>query len=115
MNKNFCLLPTRLKEIRTRRKRAQSEIARELGIPQQTYAHWENGLRQPKLDMLMRLCLHFGVSADWLLGLDSAMNTAQQQSANISHRIADLKRNVTEANESCAKLLATIDNLGSSI
>lgn len=61
---NFAV---RLKELRA--NRTQSEMARSLGINQQTYARWEIGDRQPKLQDLCALCLHFGVTADWILGL----------------------------------------------
>ncbi len=61
------LLPSRLKALRG--KKTQSAIAREIGINQQTYARWELGDRQPKLQDLSNIALHFGVSIDWLLGI----------------------------------------------
>ena len=48
-------------------------MAAELGIPQQTYANWESGARQPKLNDLRELALHFEVSADFLLGLPQTL------------------------------------------
>ena len=44
-------------------------MAEKIGIPQQTYAGWEVGNRQPKLDKLAEVALQFAVSLDWLLGL----------------------------------------------
>lgn len=61
------LFSSRLKELRG--SVSQKEIAKILDIPQQTYAGWELGNRQPKLEKLMALALHFAVSTDWLLGL----------------------------------------------
>ena len=62
--KKFAL---RLRELRG--GLSQKEMAEKLGIPQQTYAGWELGNRQPKLEMLEEISLQFAVSADWLLGL----------------------------------------------
>lgn len=68
MQKEFSLeLPRRLKELRS--TRSQAKMAKELSINQQTYARWELGDRQPKLQDLCAIALHFGVTADWLLGL----------------------------------------------
>jgi len=56
-----------LKELRG--NKTQAAIASELKTNQQTYARWELGDRQPKLQDLASIALHFGVSSDWLLGL----------------------------------------------
>ena len=69
MQKTFTLgLPHRLKELRS--GRSQADMAKELHVNQQTYARWELGDRQPKLQDLCAIALHFGVTSDWLLGLD---------------------------------------------
>lgn len=61
-------------------------MAKKLNINQQTYARWELGDRQPKLQDLCAIALHFGVSADWLLGLSDTMsgnaNTVHGNCAN---------------------------------
>ena len=62
-------LPMRLLELRG--ASSQSAFAKNIGINQQTYSRWELGDRQPKLQDLASLALHFGVSTDWLLGLSS--------------------------------------------
>jgi transcriptional regulator with XRE-family HTH domain len=61
---------SRLKELRG--SRTQVAIAKELNVNQQTYARWELGDRQPKLQDLASIALHFGVSTDWLLGTSKA-------------------------------------------
>ena len=68
MQKTFNLiLPLRLKALRS--TQTQADMARNLQINQQTYARWELGDRQPKLQDLCKIALHFGVSTDWLLGI----------------------------------------------
>lgn len=59
-------LPSRLVSLRG--AKTQAFIAKELGVNQQTYARWEHGDRQPKLQDLCKIALHFGVTTDWLLG-----------------------------------------------
>jgi transcriptional regulator with XRE-family HTH domain len=66
----------RLKELRG--SKTQSAIAAELQVNQQTYARWELGDRQPKLQDLASIALHFGVSADWLLGVASPHSVSKK-------------------------------------
>ncbi len=49
----------------------QAEFARRVGIAQNTYNRYESGERIPDIEVLVRLAARLGVSADWLLGLDS--------------------------------------------
>jgi len=49
----------------------QAEFARRVGIAQNTYSRYESGERIPDIEVLVRLAARLGVSADWLLGLDS--------------------------------------------
>lgn len=51
--------------------KTQQELADLLGENQQTYGRWENNKSEPKFEMLHRICVCLGVSADWLLGLGS--------------------------------------------
>lgn len=67
MKKIFC---ERLREARG--LRSQAECARSLGVAQQTYGSWESGAREPNLEAIASISLHFVVSADWLLGLPHA-------------------------------------------
>lgn len=69
---------SRLKELRG--NKTQSAIAAELQVNQQTYARWELGDRQPKLQDLASIALHFGVSSDWLLGVDKSKHAKKLNS-----------------------------------
>ncbi len=66
MKKNFN---EKLKELRIEKCLNQKEIAKSLGISTTCYAGYEQGYRQPDLKMLTKICLLYGVSADYLLGL----------------------------------------------
>ena len=61
---HFC---ERLRELRG--AKSQAEIARLLGVKQQNWARWENGVVFPGAETLHHICVAFHVSADWLLGL----------------------------------------------
>ena len=55
---------------RLRRSRglSQREAAAGLGVSQALLSHYENGVREPGLGFVVRVCDYYGVSADELLG-----------------------------------------------
>ena len=69
---HFC---DRLKEVRG--AKSQAEIARMLGVKQQNWARWENGVVVPGAETLHHICATFHISADWLLGLPERGASAQ--------------------------------------
>ena len=48
----------------------QVQLAKKLNIAKQTVSNWENDNIQPSIEMLVRMAKLFGVSTDFLLGLD---------------------------------------------
>lgn len=61
----------RLKELRINNGLKQKYLADFLNISQNTYSQYENELRQLPLDLLVKLCKFYNVSADYLLGLSN--------------------------------------------
>ena len=59
----------RLKEIRTEKGLKQKELAQALGLTLQAICNYEAGIREPSLEMLVKMCKYFDVTADYLLGL----------------------------------------------
>lgn len=59
----------RLKKLRLARNLSQGEISEILGIKPRTYISYECNQREPNSEILKKLALFFGVSADYLLGL----------------------------------------------
>lgn len=59
----------RLKELREDKDITQQDIADILQITRQQYQLYESGEREIKLDKLKSLCLFYGVSSDYILGL----------------------------------------------
>ena len=59
-----------LKAIRKEKNLTQRQIAEQLGVVESCYANWEQGRTEPDISTLRRLSLIFGVSIDYLLGLE---------------------------------------------
>ena len=54
--------------LRKSRGLSQRQAASDLNISQALLSHYENGVREPKLDFIVTACEYYGVSADYLLG-----------------------------------------------
>lgn len=57
-----------LSELRRERNLSQRRVAGDLGISQALLSHYENGLREPRLEFVVRVCDYYEVSADYMLG-----------------------------------------------
>ena len=44
------------------------ELADMVDVTYSTLSHYENGLREPRLDFVVKFCDYYGVSADFILG-----------------------------------------------
>lgn len=62
----FC---ERLKALRKEKKLTQPQLAKMLGVSNGLISFWENGVNEPTINYLIKLCKIFEVSADYLLGL----------------------------------------------
>ena len=60
----------RLKELRLERKLSQKDLAIELNISQRAISHYENEEHDLSTDLIISICKYFGVSSDYLLGLE---------------------------------------------
>lgn len=61
----------RLKYIRTKKGIKVSEIAKELGISERAYRNYENNERDLSTMALLKICLYFNVSSEYILGIDN--------------------------------------------
>lgn len=90
------MLGKRINELRTDRSWSQVALAQKLGVTKQTVSNWENDNIQPSIEMLIRLSKIFGVTTDYLLGLDDKLTlnvdgVPQHVAAHISLLIDDFK------------------------
>lgn len=61
-----------LNQMRREKGLSQRQAAQELGVSQALLSHYENGVREPKLEFVVRACEYYGVSADYALGRTEA-------------------------------------------
>ncbi len=64
-------MPKRFKEARLAKKIKVSDAIEILGISQPTLSAWESGRKSPSLNSLILMAQTYGVSTDYLLGLDN--------------------------------------------
>ncbi len=65
--KIFC---ERLKELRMDKNLTASKLGKAMEVSHSTILRWENGSIVPSIDNLYKLSVYFGVSADFLIGLE---------------------------------------------
>lgn len=60
----------RLRELRIENKLSMKELAKKIDTTDATISNWENEINEPKISYLKSIALFFGVSADYLLGIE---------------------------------------------
>lgn len=94
------MLGANLKYLRGKKKLAQSEVARELGVSRSTYANYENEESEPPASQLLKLAQFYSVSTDDLLTKDisaPSFGTGSDKSDSIlSERVRVLPITVSE-------------------
>ena len=60
----------RMRDLREDHDKTQQQIADILGTSQTMYARYERGANELPIRHLITLCKYYGVTADYLLGLD---------------------------------------------
>lgn len=58
----------RLKELRLENQLSCDALGKIIGVSHGAVNFWENGINEPKISYLIKLCDYFHVSADYLLG-----------------------------------------------
>lgn len=59
-----------LKKARQDANMTQAEVARAVGVAKNTYCNWELGIREPNILKIKALAKLFGVSVDYLVGME---------------------------------------------
>ncbi len=71
MTKELFPLAEKIKQMREQSKMTQAGLARALGLTRASINAWEMGLSVPSTPFIVELAKLFGVSTDYLLGLDT--------------------------------------------
>lgn len=61
----------RLRELRESKNLTQTQVAKRLNLSKTTISGYENNIKTPSLDVLVKLSILYGVSADYILGLEN--------------------------------------------
>ena len=61
-------LSIRLRELRVNKRLRQEQVAKIIGVTKSTISAYENDLRQPSFEILLKLANLYCVSTDYLLG-----------------------------------------------
>ena len=64
------MIAEQIKLLREKRGMTQSDLARSLGVTRSGVNAWEMGISVPSTQYVVELAVLFGVSCDYLLGLD---------------------------------------------
>ncbi len=80
-------LGERLKKLRKDNRITQEALAEYLGISYQAVSKWENGQGFPDISLLPALSNFFGVSSDYLLGIES-----EKSEERIEHALAEARK-----------------------
>ena len=65
------MIAEKIKALREVRGMTQTELARRLGVTRSGVNAWEMGISVPSTQYVVELAEFFGVSTDYLLGIDS--------------------------------------------
>ena len=80
------MIGDKIRDLRNQRRISQTELSKILHVSQQTVTKWETGRAEPSSGAVSKLANFFGVSADFLLGTDTAKkrdNTADLANKDI--------------------------------
>jgi len=61
----------RLKELRTERELSTRKLGEAIGVTNSQIVRWENGTYDIKSEQIIKLAKHFGVTTDYLLGVEN--------------------------------------------
>jgi len=88
----------KLRQLRTLKGLSQEQLAKRMGITKSMISAYENSVRQPSYDVLMRIALFFNVSMDFFFGFDKrkyldVTNLSDTQVSVLSKIIDELRQN----------------------
>ena len=82
----------RLRSLLEEQNITQLVLAKAIGVSRQSVGQWENGKTIPDILDLKKISIFFGVSADYLTGVDNMEITGLLDSKAIGQRIKELRK-----------------------
>ena len=68
-NFNPSELARRLKALRQEKGLDQNSFAKEINVSNASVSYWENAKQIPSAEVIYKIAIYFGVSADYILGI----------------------------------------------
>ena len=94
-----------LKDLRTKNRMTQEFVGETIGVSRQAVSKWENGLALPDITLIPALAGFFGVSADYLLEIDTEYSDKVIE--NVLGEVSRLKH-IAKAEEGIALIEKTL-------
>ncbi len=93
----YCDFGIVLRELRKSRNLTQSELGSSVGLSKAVISKYENGLGYPNFDILIHIAKYFGVTTDYMLGVDQSktINVSELSNSQVEvlhHLIAEFKK-----------------------
>lgn len=60
-----------INELRAEKNISQQQLASAIGVSRRAVTFWESGINEPKATYIARLAILFGVTSDYLPGLEN--------------------------------------------
>ena len=90
----------RIRRLREGRKLKQAQVAEILRVNRKAISHYENNLREPSFEMLVKMAELYRVKTDYLLGVDTSHDIdASGLSSKEFALIRELVSDLSEKNE----------------
>ncbi len=100
----------RMRALRESARMSQKELGDELSVDKSTISGYETGRIAPPLDIIRKLSLYFGVSADYLLGNTENPLAIRELDAQLlnDYTLGKMLRDFTSLNRNMKIAVATI-------
>lgn len=99
--------------LRHERGISQRGAAADLGVSQALLSHYENGIREPGLPFVIKVCNYYGVSADFLLGIEAIRGGETNSDTIFKNLKADDNPNVQMFANSVDLIFKILEKVGS--
>ena len=84
-NKEVLSNQNRIKQLRLEQHKTQKEVGEAVGLSDRAIAHYEKGIREPKLETWQKLANYFDVTVYYLQGFGLSSNQAKNKVISIIH------------------------------
>lgn len=66
----YLNMKDKLKLLRRQMGVSQKDVAKAIGVSPSAYSNYEQGIREPSIQILANICKYYDVSSDYMIGLE---------------------------------------------